>query len=94
MGDSIHVYVAEAGTERYVSSYLVQRPSATAHPDAPVIEAVRAEGLIEKLTKAGYQVDPVLECFTGLRLQKDNYPKIPAARPRWVGRNAIARVAR
>ena len=92
IGDTVHVYLMEAGTERYLSSYLIETPTQLADADVPAIEAVREGELFDQLSDAGYDVDPVLGYFTGFRVRKDEYATPPQVRPRWVARNAIARV--
>ena len=90
----MHVYVLAEGLEQYRSSFLIERPTDPMDPDTPAIEAVRDGPLFEQLTEAGYPVDPVFECFTGFHVRKDDYATPPAARPRWVAKNAIARITR
>ncbi len=94
VGDTIHVYVVEAGAERYLSSYLIETPTQLADPDVPAIEAVRVGELFDQLGAAGCDVDPVLGCYTGFRVRKDEYATTPQVRPRWVARNAITRIVR
>ena len=93
IGDTAHVYCVVDGTEQYLASYLIEPPVEAADPDVPVIEAVRDGELFDQLTEAGYAVDPVLGCFTGFRVRKDDYATRPEGRPRWVAKNAIARIA-
>jgi len=46
------------------------------------------------LLPTGYALDPVLGCFTGFRVRRDDYPTVPDRRPRWIGRNAITHITR
>ena len=93
VGDTIHIYFTEAGTEQYLASYLIEQPGHPADPETPAVEAVRDGALFDQLAGAGCTADPVLDCFTGFRVRKDEYATRPV-RPRWVARNAIARVPR
>ncbi len=94
VGDTIHVYAVEAGTERYLSSHLVEAPNDLADVEAPAVEAVRVGKLFDQLSDAGYKLDATLGCFTGFRVKRDLYPRVLEQAPHWVGRNAIVRVKR
>ena len=94
VGDTIHVYAVEAGTERYLSSHLVEAPNDLADVEAPAVEAVRDGQLFDQLSDAGYKLDATLGCFTGFRVKRDLYPRVLEQAPHWVGRNAIVRVKR
>jgi len=94
VGDTIHVFFAEAGVETYVSSYLVQRPADVADESAPALDAVRSGELFDQLTEAEYELDPELGCFTGFRVKRDLYPRTLDQKPPWIGRNALARIKR
>ncbi len=92
VGDTLHVYVAdETGADQYLSSWLIGRPTQPADPETPAVETVSEGELFERLDGGGYAQDSVLGCFTGFRVTKDDYAS-PPAKPRWVARNAIARV--
>jgi hypothetical protein len=88
------VYFSEGGVDSYISSYLVEPPADPAADDAPAVEAVRSGPLFETLEEAGYDKDSELGSFTGFRVKRDFYPKLLEQTPRWIGRNAIARVNR
>jgi hypothetical protein len=94
VGDTIHVFFADAGADTYIASYLVERPRAIADEAAPIVEGVRSGPLFERLEEMGYAKDPELGCFTGFRVKRDLYPRLLAAPPRWIGRNALVRVKR
>ena len=94
IGDTIHVYFAEDGIDRYVASYLVEQPVERADRDVPAVGAVSTGALFEKLEDAGYDKDPELGSFTGFRVKNDLYPRPLDQTPRWVARNAITRVKR
>jgi hypothetical protein len=94
VSDTIHLYFSEDAAERYVASYLVQRPVDRADEATPAVDAVRSGALFEQLEAAGYDQDPELHCFTGFRVKRDLYPRPVDQTPRWIGRNAIVRVKR
>jgi len=94
VGDTIHLYFSEEGADRYVASYLVQRPTDPAEEGIPAVDAVRAGPLFEQLEEAAYEKDHELDCFTGFRVKRDLYPRPVDQTPRWIGRNAIVRVKR
>jgi len=94
VGDTVHVFVVEGGVERYLSSHLLVRPHDLADPDVPAINAGRDGALFDQLIEAGYALDPVLGCFTGFRVRRDDYPTVPDRRPRWIGRNAMTHITR
>ena len=94
VGDTVHVYYVAEGTESYLASYLIEAPLEPADPEVVAIDAVRDGPLFDQLTEAGYAVDPELDYFTGFRVRKDDYATKPDGRPRWVAKNAIARIAR
>lgn len=94
VGDTLHVYYVVEGAEQYSAAYLIEPPREVADAEALAIDAIRGGELFDRLTEAGYAVDPVLECFTGFRVRKDEYATKPEKRPPWVARNPIARIAR
>ena len=94
VGDTIHVYFSEGGVDAYIASYLVEQPEQLADQNALAVEAVLAGELFEKLEEAGYEKDPELDCFTGFRVTRDQYPRMLDQAPHWVARNAIVRVKR
>ena len=94
VGDTIHVYYAEGGIDRYVASYLVDHPAEPADHELPAVEAVSTGALFETLEEAGYEKDPALGCFTGFRVKSDLYPRTLEQAPHWVARNAITQVKR
>ena len=94
IGDTIHVFFAEGGTDTYVASYLVERPRSAVDATTPAVEAVRSGPLFERLDELGYAKDPELACFTGFRVRRDLYPRLLAQPPKWIGRNALVRVKR